>query len=126
MGHGWPSECVPPNHPPLHLAAADANDAPFYSRVRARAPSDYNSTEVAACQQPGNPLFQCHRPATAPGMAAPLMHPVFGFFLDNMRNYQLPNQRDAQFAQQFCTLATNFYENEKQRQDVMVSGPTCV
>ena len=67
------------------------------------------------------PLFLCHRPDWAEGIAAPLMHPVFGEFLDGARDPSLPTRRDSHFAAEFSHAALLAYPNEKSRQDILVS-----
>ena len=66
------------------------------------------------------PLFLCHRPAWAEGMAAPLLHPEFGVFLEGSRDASLPKRRDADFAADFCRSALLTFPKEKFRQLTLV------
>lgn len=66
------------------------------------------------------PLFLCHRPDWAEGIAAPLMHPVFGEFLDGARDLSLPTRRDSHFATEFSHAALLTYPDEKMRQTKLV------
>lgn len=72
-------------------------------------------------QLPGKtPLFLCHRPVWAEGMAAPLMHPEFGVFLEGSRDASLPTRFDVDFAADFCKWALMFFSDEKLRQEKLV------
>jgi len=70
--------------------------------------------------QDQQPLFLCHRPAWAAGLAAPLLHPAFGQFLLDVRDAAVSTRRDTNFAADFCHHALLMYEKEWDRQTAMV------
>jgi hypothetical protein len=70
-------------------------------------------------------LYKCGRPADAAGLEAPLMHPVFGTFVQNLRNASLPTREDYAFVREFCQKSSEFYDYELDRQTALASllGP---
>ena len=68
------------------------------------------------------PLFMCHRPPWAHGLAAPLIHPVFGQFLLDAKDSSLVQRRDTSFAIELCDASLVTYSSEETRQNKIVSG----
>jgi hypothetical protein len=98
-------------------------------RYREFAPSSMNAKNVRRVQLPQGselgPLYKCGRPADAAGLEAPLMHPVFGTFVQNLRNASLPTREDYAFVREFCQKSSEFYDYELDRQTALASllGP---
>ena len=94
-------------------------------RYRDFAPSSMNAKNVRRVQIPQGselgPLYKCGRPADAAGLEAPLMHPAFGSFVQNLRNSSLPRREDYAFVREFCQKSSEFYKNEHDRQTALMS-----
>ena len=91
-------------------------------RYRQFAPSSMTTKKVRRVQLAGSelgPLYKCGRPLDALGLEAPLMHPVFGTFMQNVRNASLPTREDYAFVQEFCLKSSEFYNNERDRQTAL-------
>jgi len=117
-----PAVAQPPAPPPVWATGVQAA---LSKRYMEHAPSSYDVRTWARAQAldraqgvpgTGDPLFLCHRPPWAAGMAAPLMHPAFGRFLDVARDSSLLTRKDTNFTADLCHANLLVYENEAMRQ----------
>ena len=75
---------------------------------------DAHTVRYLQCASDKSPLFRCERPyyRTLP---APLLHPVFGEFMDNLQKTSLQIRCDHSFVQDFCNISRTFFRYEVDR-----------
>lgn len=72
----------------------------------------------------GEPLFLCHRPASAAGLPAALLSPVFGQFSDfaaqkPTAGWEPVSTADCNFVRELCSCSLKVYQSKVNRRDVV-------
>ena len=95
----------------------ESKEEQMLARYERHVPSsmDAHTVRSVQCSPDVLPLFRCDRPYSGT-LPAPLLHPVFGEFVDNLQNKSLRTRNDHSLVRDFCNVSLKFFRKDSDRQ----------